>query len=248
MHFPPNKGKPMLPEFADPKKQITAHFELHPVKNDAKTKTAGRPVYDDMEVCVIRIAGNRSTKGVFPAHEVFTHQMNPETGEREPVTYAMHYNEQYRQFKNGDAQSMSGTPVTALPLITPAKRMELKALGIHSVETLAGIDGAQLKSLGMGGRDLKNQAIAYLEQAAKLTDTTNQREEIEALKARIAELETGKSSAPASVPNPFADWEVDDLRNWLKDNAPDQALDMRWGKTKLQELAADVNAKLKAAA
>jgi len=238
----------MLPEFADPKKQITAHFELHPVKNQAKTKMAGRPIYDDIEVCVIRIAGNRSTKGVFPAHEVFTRQMNPETGEQEEVTYAMHYNEQYRQFKSGDAQSMSGTPLTLLPLITPGKRLELKALGVHSVETLAGIDGAQLKSLGMGGRDLKNQAIAYLEQASKLVDAASQHEEIEALKARILELESGKNPTPAQTDNPFADWEVEDLRNWLKDNAPDKAIDNRWGKAKLQELAAEVNAKLKAAA
>lgn len=239
----------MLPEFADPKKQISAAFKLHPMPNEARTKKEGRPIFDDIEVCVIRFAGNTKMQGVFPAHEAFTRAPNPETGYVEEVTYAMHFNAQYLQFKNGDAQSMSGTPLTMLPLVTPGKRLELKALAIHTVETLAGIDGAQLKTLGMGGRDLKNQAIAYLEQASKLTDATAVHDELEALRAEVAELRAGKSEpAKTDAANPFTDWESEDLVNWIQTADSNFKIDARWGKAKLQSVAAELNSKLKAAA
>lgn len=241
----------MLPEFEDPKKQITATFELLPQKNNKKTKEAGRPIYDDIEVCVIRFAGNRYTKGVFPAHEVFTRMVNPETGEEEPVTYAMHYNSQYMQFKNGDAQSVSGTPLNVLPLITPGKRLELKALAIHTVETLANIDGQAKKALGMGGNELIAQAKAYLEDASKLTSATDSAAIIEALRAEVAELKAGKAGTIEQKPaddNPFKDWEAEDLINWIAQASPDTQIDKRWGKSTLQARAAEINSKLKAAA
>lgn len=242
----------MLPEFEDPKKQISATFELLPVKNQKKTKEAGRPIYDDVEHCVIRFAGNRLAKGVFPAHEVFTRVPDPETGDVVEMTYALMWNDQYKQFKNGDAQTVSGTPLTVLPLVTPGKRLELKAMAIHTVETLAGIDGQQLKSLGMGGRDLKVQAQAYLDNAAKLTDTSAMKDELETLRAQVASLTAGQGAetpaAAVDANNPFADYEPEDIVNWIKTASPTTQIDGRWKKNKLMEVAADINAKLKAAA
>jgi hypothetical protein len=74
------------------------------------------------------------------------------------VTYAEVYNEQYRKFKAGQQQTVSGTPLSEAPFLTEGKRRELRALNIHTVEQLAGLDGANLKTLGMGGREWKNQA------------------------------------------------------------------------------------------
>mgnify|MGYP003694582783 CR=1 FL=1 len=50
------------------------------------------------------------------------------------------------------------------PFLTEARKSELKGQNIYTVEALAVIEGAELKNLGPGGRDMKNQAIEYIEQ------------------------------------------------------------------------------------
>ena len=41
----------------------------------------------------------------------------------------------------------------------------MRAQNIYTIEALAAIDGLELKNLGMNGRDLKNKAQEYLEEA-----------------------------------------------------------------------------------
>jgi hypothetical protein len=141
----------------DDEKGVTAAFEMFPTVNIAKSKIAGRPIYDEIELCRIYLAGNKQTVGAFPAHDVWNYQKQMTewgTEERMPVTYAMRFNRQYLEFKSGGKQSFSGTLLTELPFLTSAKRLELKALNIHTAETLASIDSNALKMLGAGGREL----------------------------------------------------------------------------------------------
>lgn len=239
------------------KEQVVATFETLATYNPIKTKKEGRPIYDEQPVCRIRFAANKHTVGVFPAHEVFKQELN-EHGVMEGVTYAMEYNDKYLQFMAGDAQTVAGTPLGVLPLVTAGKKLELKALNIHTVEALAGLDGQNLKNLGMNGRDLKNQAVAYLEQAAGLADTANFKEalaerdaEIAEMKAQLAALMAGKAPAPAATgsKSPFDDFgEDEDLRNWLREADPALAIDGRWGRAKLIALCEETNAKLRKAA
>ncbi len=171
-----------------------AAFKTLSVMNDAKSKKDGRPVYDDHEVCEIRFSANKQTVGVFPAHEQCEWGEDPVTSERVRITYAQKFNEQYKKFKAGAVQSASGTPVEELPFLTQGKRLELKALNIYTAEALAALDGNNLKMLGMGGRDLKNQAQLYLDSAAKSHDVMAVVAENEDLKRRIAALEALASS------------------------------------------------------
>ena len=236
------------------KELVVATFEVLATYNPQKTKEAGRPIFDEQDVCRIRFAGNKHTVGVFPAHEVFTHAPD-EFGFEEPVTYAMQYNDAYRKFKAGDAQTVSGTPLKALPLVTPGKVLELKALNVHTVETLAALDGNNLKMLGMGGRDLKNQAIAYLEQAEGLSDAVRLKEELASRDAQIAALTAKVDAMGAPQPvvaevaapskkSPFDDFEDADIVNWIKDADRSIAIDGRWGRKKLIEVAEELNAKI----
>lgn len=158
---------------------VVPFFRIHTIYNEAQSKKQNRPVFDEMEVCELRFAANKQTVAAFPAHD-----LDPEaTRERgEPVTYAMRYNKQYQDFKNKTTQSVAGTPLEELTFLTQGKRMELKALNIHTAEALAALDGRPLKQLGPGGRELKNKAQAYLDQAAGSADVV-------ALASRIAELE-----------------------------------------------------------
>lgn len=208
---------------AEQDKGLAALFKNHSTLNDAKSKQAGRPIYDDMEICEIRTPGDRNLIRVYPAHEVSHWDDTPEGG-REPVTYAMRFPEQYKRFKNGTTQSQSGTPLEELPFLTQGKRLELKALNIHTAEALAGLDGTPLKQLGIGGRELKNQAQAYLDRASNTADVTKLAGENELLRQRLADLERdvrdaamANAAKPVSTASNFEGLSDDELKAFIAD-------------------------------
>jgi hypothetical protein len=213
-----------------------ATFENLSVKDEAASKKAGRPIYNDIPVCKLKFSANKQTVGVFPAHEIFRWHEDPESGERTPLTYALAFPDQYRAFMNGEAQFASGTPLSELPFIGQGKRLELKAINIHTAEALAAIDGNALKMLGQGGRTLKEQAQAFLDTAAGSADVTAIAAENAKLRERLAALEariSGGNPAPAGTSyggtmllaegetakadeqSPFFIMEPVDIVNWL---------------------------------
>jgi hypothetical protein len=174
-------------------------FKMLPVLNDGKTMKEKRPIYDDMEVCVIKFAANKQTVGVFPANESLGWIDGPD-GTRTEQTYAMKYNAQYLAFKDGAAQSQMGTPLELAPFLTPGKRLELKALNIWTIEALASLDGAPLKRLGMGGRELQREATVFLaEQPGASSDAlvevvSRQDDQIAILMQQIADMQAQLAS------------------------------------------------------
>lgn len=193
-------------------------FKVHTQENKAKSKEAGRPIFDDMEVVEVRFAGDRNKVSVFPAHVICSTVMD-EDGDYRPMTYAERWKEQYARFKAKQQQVMEGTPVDELPFLTQAKRSELKALNIYTAETLAALDGTPLKTLGQGGRELKNQAQAYLDNASGTANVTRMASEIEDLKQLVAELRAEKVAAPAEteIASQFASWSPEQIKDWIEE-------------------------------
>jgi hypothetical protein len=206
---------------ANAKNLVVPMFKVHTTIDKKATAENGRPMYKDMEVVEIRMAANRQTVGVFPAHEVWKWVDGPNG--REPQTYAMRFEDQYKRFKSNSAQAMSGTPIEELPFLTQAKRYELKALNVYTAEALAALDGKPLANIGMGGRELKDQAQAYLDKAAGNADVLKLASENAELKRRLEALENARplgdetGGAPAVTNSPFASWEADDIKAWIKD-------------------------------
>lgn len=158
-------------------------FKTITIPNEAKSLKEGRPIFDEMEVVEIRFPGDRNRISVFPADA-------PSASEADSgLTYAQRFAKQYEQFKSSKTQTMSGTPLSEVPFLTEAKRAELKAQNVYTAEQLASLDGTPLKQLGMGGRELKNQATAYLQSAKEAAEPTAMAAEIEDLKARLAQYE-----------------------------------------------------------
>lgn len=205
---------------------VVARFFVHTTQNEAKTKAAGRPIYDEYEAVEIRFSANRFTRHVAPAHEVFKQNKNFQTGEVIELTYAMAYNEQYKKFKAGVSQDQSGTPLSELPFLTASKRLELKALNIHTAEALASLGGPPLRQLGMAGGELQAQAKAYLDKAAGSVDVVGMAAKIAALQAeveklRVAPTQTGEptedtATDPNAAVSPFMEMESDDIKNWIE--------------------------------
>jgi hypothetical protein len=190
------------------------------------TKEQGRPIYKQNEYVRVTMPGDPLNKPVCLAHE--KRFFDRRSGQR--VSYADAFAEEYRMFKAGLAEQIVGTPLTELPAINSAKRAELKALAIHTVEALASLDGQNLKRLGMEGNSLKSLATAYLEKAKGSAMDAKFAAENAALKAQIEELQkavkqiaAGKAddamednSVNPPPPALFDDFSDDDLKTYIK--------------------------------
>jgi hypothetical protein len=239
---------------------IAPRFFVKPVENPIETRKQGRPIFEDREFVEVKFAGNKQTVLVAPAHEKFKQRKLP-NGDSEWITYAQEYQPIYERFKAGLSEQGSGTPLSELPFLTESKRSELKALNIKSAEALAALDGASLKMLGMGGRELKNQAEAYLEKANGSADLTRLAAENAAYKTRMDDMQkeieelraASKAAKPAKAaskakakddakPSPFEDFEDDDIRNWLTDSGFEN--DPSWDRETLIAKADEANEKL----
>jgi hypothetical protein len=217
-------------------------FYTEPVEDPVATRKEGRPIFKDEEFVFILIGGDPKSTLRAPAHA----SVDRDKATGQPRTYAQKFPEEYRFFKaNEDQHQSSGTPLTEVPWLTAARREELKALKIFTVETLAGLDGTNLQRIGMGARELKNKAQAWLDAASgvavegKLASELAARDEqIEAMQRQIAEMSAmigkfdrdrdGKPGGslpqdpvvdeePDTTGSPFANWGAEDLKNWIKD-------------------------------
>ena len=173
----------------DPDDVAVVLFKYQSFKNEEKSRAEGREIHDDIEMCEIRFPGAKDWKA-FPATELSTQKIiDPYSGAEKRITYAERFQHQYRQFKAQAAQTKSGTPLDLAPFLTAARRAELRAQNVYTVEQLAAIDGQELKNLGPGGREYKNDAEEYLAQAKAGAPNLQMAAELEALRARNAVLE-----------------------------------------------------------
>jgi hypothetical protein len=204
----------------DPDAAAVALFKNLAKKNEVKSLKEGRPIFDDIEVVEIRFPGSRNV-AVFPA-TAFSHWAEDfTTGEQTAVTYAERFSRQYQQFKSQAAQTKSGTPLAHVPFLTEARRAELRALNIYTLEALAVVDGQELKNLGHGGRELKNKAQEYIAESKSNAPNLQMAADLEALKARNAIIEEDLKRALASgqkADNQFDDMSLDQLRDFIATN------------------------------
>ena len=238
----------------------TVVFRNNATPNEAKTKEAGRPIYDDMEVCDIFFPGMvKERVPTCRALDQADWTDDPIMGTRRPRTYMEKYQEEYQAFKAGAAQTASGTPIDELPFLTEGKRLELKhGLKIFTAEQLASLDGLGLKALGVGGRDLRDRAIAYLQAASEGADAAHLRDaladrdaQLAAMQAQINALLAGQAApnAPAIEVAEHEQWSTfsdEDIGNML--TTAGLVVDGRWSRKTLIEKAEAIIEKKKKAA
>jgi hypothetical protein len=207
----------------DPDASVVALFKMMAQKNETESIRQNRPVFDDLEVVELRYPGSKNV-GVYPATG-FSHWITAPDGSQQALTYAERFRRQYQQFKAEAVQTKSGTPLDYGRFLTEARRAELRAQNIYTIEALAAIDGLELKNLGMHGRDLKNKAQEYLEEARTGAPNTQMLSELEALRAKNALLEEDiraiKDRSPDFIPtreDRFDGMNLDELREFVATN------------------------------
>lgn len=202
-------------------RNIVPEFKTITTPNEAKSKEAGRPIFDEMEVCELRFGGDMQNRPVFPAHDGT--YLTREDGSTEFVTYAERFPKQYERFKAGKAQAKDGTPLEEAPFLSSKQRSELKGLQIYTVEQLASLDDRRLKTLGMDGRTLQQAASAYIFNATSSAEAVRLAAENAELRERLAKAEAAQTKAAKveekeePVSHGFQDWSVDDLKAYIEE-------------------------------
>lgn len=208
----------------NPDAALAVKFFTKAVENPRKTKAEGRPIFEDREYVSIRFPADNKRELVSPAHD-----MHFVAHFKDQMTYAERFKPIYDAFKSQlHDETVAGTPLSEMPSLTEAKRAELRAQNVRTVEQLAGLPDASMRRMGMGARALVDSAKDYLKRAEGTS-------EVAALRARIAELEARKTpEAPkADIATEFDGLEDDDLRNMLADAGV--TTDGRWGRARLVE-------------
>jgi hypothetical protein len=156
---------------------IIPRFYIDPREDVNASKEAGRPIYRDVELVEVRIAGDKNNIPVFKVTDV----------------HRKRWPEHYAAFKRGEEMSPVGTPVEQWPILSRSKCMELKAAGVMTVEALAELPDSAIHRIGMDARKLIAQAKEFLEGAkddarfsALAADNETLRAELELLKQQIS--------------------------------------------------------------
>ena len=203
----------------NPDDALVPLFRNHAVLNPARTAAEGRPIYDDVEVVDLRVPGSRNF-GTHPATAVSGWYEDPDLGPVK-ITYAERFRKQYQQFKAHNAQTKTGTPLEHVPFLTEGRRAELRAQNIYTVEQLAAVDGQELRNLGPGGRDDKNRAHEFIDEAKKTVPDLQVQAELEVLRARNELLEADNELLKQRnivAEGQFEDMSEEQLRKYIETN------------------------------
>lgn len=158
--------------------QLLVKFSIHSELSQHKSKLAGAPVYDDIEIVTI---------------------MNP--GEKEPIIvqadefHKRRFPKQYEAFKKGIENQHAGTPLSLLFPSSPSAVKQLNAFNIFSVQQLAAITDSAVANIPMG-QSLKDRAKQYLASAG----AGQSFHAMEAMQAQIDQLKAALADAGAPVP------------------------------------------------
>jgi hypothetical protein len=162
---------------------LLVKFLMKPKINTAKSKEAGRPIYEEAPHIEIMQPGNKDSIIKRPASEM------------DKKRFAEHY----RKFEaREDQESVEGTLLDEWAGITRSQCEELKYLNIRTVEQLSAVSDSNSQNI-MGINHLKEKANRYLEETAG--DATKEaladlQAKFDALEAKMNEVATAPDVKP----------------------------------------------------
>ena len=169
--------------------QVRPTFFIESVEDKAATAEAGRPIFRDMEMVRIQIPGDIKSEPVQKVKEL----------------HKRRWPKQYEAFKQNAEITGIGTPLKEWGRLPQSRVEELKYFKVHTVEDLAGVPDGLLQNLGMGARELRTEAQAYLELqkdasvAQKYAVKAQQQDDqIEMLQQQIADIQRISDEARAA--------------------------------------------------
>lgn len=174
--------------FAPGQETIFPRFYLDQVEDQVASSMQGRPIFRDEERVEIIMPGNPNTRPV--------HRVTEEHRQRWP--------KQYEAFKKGIELSPEGTPLEEWPRLRRSQILELKGLGFVTVEQVARMDDHAIQRIGIGGRQLREVALAFLDDAERNRLTEQLSAESERKDMQIATLQNQVTTLSEKLNELFA--------------------------------------------
>lgn len=151
--------------------RLVVEFFRKPVHMEAKSREAGRAIYEEVDYLRIYTPGDKSS--------VIERPVN--------VLDEQRFADRYSKWKAGQEQAIMGTPITVLPGMTPAKAEEYRYFKIFTVEQLAEApDNVGQKFMSF--QQDKQRARAFMQVAANNAPIEKMNEELEKRDAQIEEM------------------------------------------------------------
>jgi len=153
--------------------KLYVEFFRKPVLQPGESRKEGRAVYKEVDYVRIHVPGDKAS-----------------VIER-PVTQQDEYRfqERYNKWKAGQEEAVTGTPLSALPGMTPSKVEEYKFFKLVTVEQLADAND-NLGSKFMSFQADKQRAKAFMEVARNNAPIEKMNEELQKRDAEIENLRT----------------------------------------------------------
>ena len=153
--------------------KLYIEFSRKPKLHPGKSREAGRAVYEEVDYIRIHVPGDKLSVVERPVSE----------------QDAYRFQERYNKWKSGQAEAVSGTPLSALPNMTPAKVEEYKYFKIITVEQLAEASD-NLGQKFMSFQQDKQRAKAFIEATKGNAPIEKMNEELQKRDAEIENLKT----------------------------------------------------------
>jgi hypothetical protein len=140
-------------------------FFYDTARNDRASTAENRAIFDTVLVVDIITPGQKASTPRFELERIWSEQTCKAlgvTGSKRSYKYT-EYEEQiekYKRMEQGD--DFGGTPLKMWPRIDRGLAATLAGAHIHTVEALAQVSDGNLGNLGLGGRELREQAKAFL--------------------------------------------------------------------------------------
>lgn len=162
--------------------RLVVEFYRKPVHMAYKSNEAGRAIYEEVDYIRIYTPGDKSS--------IIDKPVNALDIQR--------FGDRYNKWKAGQEEAVSGTPLTALPGMNPAKVEEYRYFKILTVEHLAeAADNLGQKFIGF--QQDKARAKAFLEVAANNAPIEKMNEELQKRDSEIENLRMMVEALQAQV-------------------------------------------------
>lgn len=148
-------------------------FHIETVRDPVASEREGREIWRDEERVEIFLPGNPTTRPV----------------QRVTEDHKRRWPKEYEAFKAGLEMSVDGTPLEQWNILSKSQVMELKALGLMTVEHVADMGQQTTQRIPIGGQRLKTLASAYLDDAVAQAELSKKTAENEKLQGQVTELQ-----------------------------------------------------------
>lgn len=167
-------------------------FYERAVQNEAGSLKAGRALFDKVLYVTISSPGDKSNVDYEIEREYPEEYPHPSLGKmkKNEVIYKRlgKYIDDFKTRGNGPS-AVSGTPIEHWPLVDTRRVAMLKHNGIYNVESLARLNDSAISTLGLGGRQLVQQAKDWLASAANSALALQTEEKNRILEAKFTSLQ-----------------------------------------------------------